>query len=138
MRNLEPNIRPIPVQLLLLELGAIRGNKWDGGGRATHFSEEEEEGLNLPAINHRNFVVVVALSAERGKAPCSLRPKLFPSPSPPQFGVSPKPYSLYDNGSRTYVSRAPWQPVSAQEIGVSCHLNTGDPASQPNQVTQFS
>ena len=68
LRNLELNIWPIPVPLLLLELGAIRGNKWDGGGRATHFSEreEKEEGLNLPAINHRNFVVVVALSAERG------------------------------------------------------------------------
>ena len=66
MRNLEPNIRPIPALLLLLELGAIRGNKWDGGGRLTSRREEKEEGLNLPAINHRNFVVVVALSAGRG------------------------------------------------------------------------
>ena len=94
MRNLEPKIWPSPALLLLLELGAIRGNKWDGGGRLTsRREEEEEEGLNLPAINHRNFVVVVALSAGRGSLLCSLRPKLFPSPSPPQFGVSP--YTIF-------------------------------------------
>ena len=141
MRNLEPNIWPIPVLLpLLLELGAIRGNKWDGArGRLTsrreEEAEEEEEGLNLPAINHRNFVVVVVA----GSLLCSLRPKLFPSPSPPQFGVSPKPYSLYDNGSRTYVSRTLWQPVSAREVGLCCLLlNAENPTSQPNQVTHVS
>ena len=70
LRNLEPNIWPIPALLLLLELGAIRGNKWEGGGgRLTsrrEEAEEREEGLNLPAINHRNFVVVALSAEERG------------------------------------------------------------------------